>query len=177
MACSYNSVVIPAQGQFILPPGAEVVAVSDTTALSAGNNCADLSKLETPQCWLFQWEMQCDDGATYDAWEGANFVKLVVGGVEYGLSASSYLGEPGSNELKDLINNNIPALRMGTNASYGTTQDGSSGSDCRIVFWCSFYTIPSIAAQSFLHIRTNSATHGGTYVIIPARDQCSGYVD
>lgn len=51
MACSYKTITLVPGEQFILPPGAEIIGVSDTTALEVTNGCTALDKLESLECY------------------------------------------------------------------------------------------------------------------------------
>lgn len=52
MACSYKTITLTPGEQFILPSGAEIITVSDTTALEVTNGCTALDKLEDYKCYI-----------------------------------------------------------------------------------------------------------------------------
>jgi len=54
--CVYKSVNLAAGENFILPAGAELIYISDQTAVSSTNNCLSFNNLSGTCCWRFNWE-------------------------------------------------------------------------------------------------------------------------
>lgn len=62
--CTYHSITLQSGEQFNLPPGATIVTVSNPSAITSTNNCADLENLETPVCYFIQVSNGSDGGRT-----------------------------------------------------------------------------------------------------------------
>ena len=55
MACTYITKALQAGEQVILPAGAEIIRVSDTTAITSSDCELNLTNLETPKTYEFIW--------------------------------------------------------------------------------------------------------------------------
>jgi hypothetical protein len=51
MSCSYQTITLSAGEQFVLPPGAELIYVSDPNSVTSDNDCAKLNQLEDVECY------------------------------------------------------------------------------------------------------------------------------
>jgi hypothetical protein len=148
MSCSYQTITLSAGEQFVLPPGATIIAATDTNLISSQNDCAgDLQNLEEFTCYSFRFSgaLSDDDGRT-ENWDDQNFYVngITIQGVYYPFT-SSIQGWQGATSFETALNG-ITALSglfnsVANNFGYDSVFLGASRGWTNVV---TLNTIPSI---------------------------------
>lgn len=148
MACSYKTITLTPGEQFILPSGAEIITVSDTTALEVTNGCTALDKLEDYKCYISYFFETVDDGSQQDICGDTYVYGVHLNGVDYGFSTSRRLGKNRCNPcsslqtfLQDELNRIVPGLFKDFHIV--CEYDTGRGSVCAV----NFKTLDSIAGS------------------------------
>lgn len=145
MACSYKTITLTPGEQFILPPGAEIIGVSDTTALEATNGCATLDNLEQPECYAVVFGEASPGGSETPVYNDVQIYGISVNGVGYGFSPQGFPVVGGINGTSaQTIKNAIDSTPYGSVIT-DLKRNLRSDSDRGIVVYVVFKTYPSIA--------------------------------
>ncbi len=86
--CAYQSVTLTAGNQVILPPGAELIAVTDSNLITLAEDCAiDLTKLEQLKTYEFRWggseDGDSDKTILYEYAVNNRIYGIEINGVQY----------------------------------------------------------------------------------------------
>jgi len=82
--CIYKSVTLVEGEQFNLPPGAQIIAASDSTAFTS--TCPIPSELETFKCYISYFFRTEADGSANDICEDVCIYGIHINGVDYGFT-------------------------------------------------------------------------------------------
>jgi hypothetical protein len=95
MACIYQSITLQPNEQFVLPPGATLVAATDTAQLSTSNNCLDLNNVESFECYAVMFTKTLENAGQTPAYATIDIYGIRIGEVNYpftpGFSLQGYL--------------------------------------------------------------------------------------
>ena len=160
-SCVYTSVTLQTSEQYVLPPGAVIVSATDPTKITSTNDCADLTQLETAQCYgFFVSESQSTGGdAAYNNVEAEG---ILVGGTYYPFDAVFGVDKlNGAIPVTFITNfttqlNLLPIGGLFSNFTGWTDAYPNSGDSTVTTMLC-FKTIPSIAQGAMVKFLGYSA--------------------
>lgn len=169
---SYIGITLKAGEKFILPAGATIVSsTAGASALTSKDDCADLTKVEVPECYLVAWGGNYNLNNATQIWTNDNtvFTGITMGGTFFGSGNIGILNDQGGGDPGGMVNwiNNHPTFKniiqcIGTGSSsdlppasfFGGQARGGIGTLC-------FKTVPSIADSLYFHVFTEGAGGSG----------------
>lgn len=73
-SCTTKSIKLLSGESFILPPGAKVIGATDPAFLTSKDDCADLTNLETLQCYICAIPIAAENSGDEQYWESRSTV-------------------------------------------------------------------------------------------------------
>lgn len=150
--CIIKTITLSTGEVFVLPPGAEVVYVSDTNAVTS--SCEEDLPTEDLLCYQLSWAITDNGNGSTQAWDPAsgfvNIVGINVNGTKYDTLPG--IGFQGANVKTFLESNNISLINniVAFNNGAGFTGAYSTG--------IKFKSIASIASTLYVEFSTNGTT-------------------
>ena len=157
--CTFHTVTLLPGEQFNLPPGAEVISITDSGAITS-NGCANLDNIETPVCYGFVIASHDDTDSDTQVWvgDGSNpnifYIGVYLGDIYYPFTASA--GYDGTAIITQLEALSFGSIMTGFCTS--TSNDGTADSKKSYII---FNTIPSIGDNLKLYGYTAGPNNGG----------------
>ena len=171
-SCIYKSVTLQEGEVFVLPPGAEVISVSDDNNITSQAGCLNLDNLETLGCYIARVGATDDEGEIRFFKEGVDTkIEGFYLGDEYTSFASpyspnefnSYYDAPGLLfELKTLL----PAVFDYSYAYYPAGLPPTIEYANATLTYFQIKTIPSIAENLYLYVTSNAGGPGNRTMIV-----------
>ena len=158
--CIINSVTLQAGESFVLPPGAQVISVTNQTALTSVDNCLDLTQVETPVCYCFQIISTESSGVPSMVYNEDNvYIKaLYLSNTDQEYAMTELGGSPAGgwgNIYAGIISSLEGAVNIGATISGAcVTQDSDGSGPAGNVITVCFKTVPSIGNYLFLKLET-----------------------
>jgi hypothetical protein len=151
---AYRSITLSPGESYVLPAGAQILAVSDINSISSQNDCADLSKLEDLVCVQIHWAIQPDDGGSTAPWSVAGgpdsyCIGIGINDVEYDFTISNPVADDYS-LIKTRINQ-VSGI-SGVVTCYDSSNDGAPTGE-RIKYSVKLQTLSSIAENIYLRFQ------------------------
>lgn len=162
-SCVFNTISISPGTSFVLPPGASIVNVSNLDSVTT--ECADLTNLETPECYIAKVVLFNNDNGTGEFFEGDGFQCMyayAINGIENTLGGCfrpdngyyypgppNIVNSPNAGFLK-YLKNLVPAI---TSYNGISTSDGSTKN---FIFIYQVKTIPSIGDNLEILIKASA---------------------
>ena len=170
--CTYATVTLQPGEQFTLPPGAEIISVSNLANVSS--SCEIPTNLETLACYIIAINAADDANSQSPAWSNdtTTLNGIFVGGTFYsfGLNLGDWIGAGGDVETNNLQNwitthATLSTILTCTGSASGQDSPGTRGGVGTICF----KTIPSLASDMYIKVSTSVPGHGSSFAFFPAR--------
>jgi hypothetical protein len=155
MSCSYQSVTLQPNEQFVLPPGATLIAATDTAQLDSVNDCLNLTNVETIECYgvvFGESENSSVPDPPTPVYNDVEIGGITVDNVYYPFLSNINTGSTSGDILAAL--NQTPFAGLFTITGMSLKSDGNRGD----VLYIAFKTLPSIASTMYF-------SGGGTGVV------------
>jgi hypothetical protein len=153
-----KSIVLLPGEQFVLPPGATVVASTDENSIDS--SCGPLENLETLSCYAFVFGNAEDDGNNLQLFEASIFpVKGIrYGGIYHSFGEMGFMADSGSGRydldgIVAAINTALGGVLISPKVDYNSSGDNG------ILSFISFKAPPSVASS--LELMMQAATNEG----------------
>ena len=156
MSCVITSVTLQANESYTLPPGATILGASNPSAITSINDCADLTNLETLECYCFQVVCTEEAGGTTPVFKPDN---IAITGLYLASNNTSYNFTVANPSTISQINISGAAAIQSTESigklisSTCTAYDDGDLDRGQVVTIC-FKTIPSVGDYLFLNAQT-----------------------
>jgi len=161
--CIYRSIALAAGESFVLPPGAELIGATDSTQLSAENDCANFDNLESISCFGTTWgDSNPGSGGQSPVYEDVFLYGITVNGVNYPFSSSVLDTGSTSTEILAALNE-TPFGASFSDCDTSLSTDSNRGN----VLYVSFKTIPSIVEDFFFYGLGTGQVSGTTSSAVP----------
>lgn len=161
--CVYNTVSVNPGTSFILPPGASIISVSDVNSVTS--ECADLTNLETPECYIAKIVVYNNDNGAGEWFEADGYQCLYgysLNGTDHPIgTCTGPIGGYYSTGISGATNANPTGFMGQLKAALPviTSYNGigtSDGSTFNYLFVYQIKTIPSIGDNLEIIVNTSA---------------------
>ena len=144
-SCVYQSITLQPGETFTLPPGAEVVSVTDVTNIISENNCLDLTNVEEVECYGVIFGDSNPGGSETPVYNTVDIYGLRVDNIDY-----PFVGTIDANSSATAIKSAIDTTIFGpliTNITIQLVDSPDRGN----VLYVAFQSIPSITSDMYFY--------------------------
>lgn len=146
-SCVYQSITLQAGETFILPPGAEVVSVTDVTNITSENDCLDLTNVEEVECYgvIFGDSNESGPSQPIVVYSTVNIYGFRIDDVDYPFT-TSFTANSSTTAIVSAFNSTVFGPLI-TGVATELVSDSNRGNVKYIAFKC----IPSITNDMYLY--------------------------